>query len=91
MKTFHSATEEKTFHSATEEKTFHSVPLDAGGCVSCDHVLLGNGGLVCGIDPWLLEREVTADGARYLACDQHQSGIPPQTAESPPPVPAVGD
>lgn len=81
----------KTFHSATEEKTFHSVPLDAGGCVSCDHVLLDNGGLVCGIDPWLLEREVTADGVRYLACDQHQSGILPQTAESPPPVSTVGD
>jgi hypothetical protein len=81
----------KTFHSPEAEKTFHSVPLDAGGCVSCDHVLLGNGGLVCGIDPWLLEREVTADGVRYLACDQHESSIPPQPAQSPPPVPAVGD
>lgn len=81
----------KTFHSATEEKTFHSVLPDTGGCVSCDHVLLGNGGLVCGIDPWLLEREVTADGVRYLACDKHQSSISPQPTENPLPVPAAGD
>jgi hypothetical protein len=81
----------KTFHSATEEKTFHSVPLDAGGCGSCDHVLLGNGGLVCGIDPWPPKREVTADGVRYLTCDQHESSIPPQIAESPPPVLVVED
>ena len=45
-------------------------------CLSCEHFKISDDEIACSLDPWLMEREILANGeVSFTACEYHSDRI----------------